>query len=693
METNLIGTIVNQSVTATTTTIYATFRDSKTGLARTPISTTNCFVLDKDTENFEIILVDSHVTASGVTTLTVNASGRSINLSGDFQGFATGKTHSLNAEIGCVEIHTSSKGLEQIMKGINNTTANNFRIGADTDNNITIYAMNGDANPPYLRYVAATDAWVYAPDGVTENPMGGAGALVAGDGIDITGGVIKVDLVADYGIHAVGGNLSLELKADSGLTADVNGLQVQLAANSGLQFNTGLEAKLKTGGGILKDASGLYAQVPSLETVAYTYGESIAINDLLYLKASDNRVWKVTSSAETWKTIVGVAMEAGDAAATGKRILLRGLVDTAFSAIQPTFASSGGAVGTQFGDAVNTRAKAWRLNNTAGPECVVNGVGTIRIKKTGTPTGAFYIGLCLGSATVPYVGWYTAQVRPYGMILAEDSIAQLDIGNVYDDEEFTFTNVVIPANTYVWVVCWTQAAADAANYYWIENTATAGGATLVTAAAACQWVAANFLPNYSLTMSSVNPWEKHYAVRAYNGTNGGYGIGDNAATLPWNRVIGHVVSATQWYLNPLNNNIDSGTFIDSQDDTVPSWLDTSITDLGFRPSWIDFSITSHEAVVGTRACEGYSNYIANAALANSVQGYALGIDLLGVPLAAPYTGTMYSSTSTAWAYYAIPFENGFYFSDTPRVAGGAGTDPWPSANLLSIGVKYVASQK
>jgi hypothetical protein len=452
-----------------------------------------------------------------------------------------------------------------------------------------------------------------------------------------------------------------------------------------------LRVKLKTGGGIVKDANGLAAQAAALESTAYTYGEAISIKDLLYLKQSDNRLWKVTSDAKNWKTIVGVAMEAGNAGDAGKRVLLKGLVDTAFSAINPDFSSSGGAVQSQFGDAVNTRAKAWRLDNTAGPECVVNGVGTIRIKKTGTPAAAFCIGLCLGSATVPYVGWYTAQGRPYGMILAETSIAQLNIGNVYDDEEFTFTNVAIPANTYVWVVCWTQNAADAANYYWIENTATAGGATLVTSAATCQWTAANFLPNYSLTMSSVNPWEKHYAVRAYNGTAGGYGIGDNAATLPWNRVVGHVVSATQWYFNPSNNNIDSGTFIDSQDDTVPSWLDTSITDLGFRPSWIDFSICSLEAVVATKMYEGYSNYIANAALANSVQGYGISIDLLGVP-AVPTTGTAFPSTSTVWAYYAIPFENGFYFSDTPRLTG-AGTDPWPSANLLSLGVKYVASQK
>ena len=54
-ETSLVGRIVNTSVTATATTIYAEFEDKKTGDAREPQAGTLYFVLSKDTENFEII--------------------------------------------------------------------------------------------------------------------------------------------------------------------------------------------------------------------------------------------------------------------------------------------------------------------------------------------------------------------------------------------------------------------------------------------------------------------------------------------------------------------------------------------------------------------------------------------------------------------------------------------------------------
>lgn len=689
VETNLVGTIVNTAVTTTATTIYAQFIDSKTGAARTPSSTTNCFVIDKDTENFEIIEASSHSTTGGVTTITVLATyGRNLPLYGTGAGSAIGKGHALGAEIGCVDIHSPTAILNAIMAGTNGTNAGNFRIGDETAGQIKIYAQNDAANKPYLLYDTTTAAWYYANDGLSENPFGGSGALTSGDGIDITLGVVSLDLKTDYGLHIDTAELSLEIKADSGLTADADGLQVQLAATSGLQFNTGLEVKLKTNGGVYKDSNGLYSQAPSLESTAYTYGEAITKDDCLYMLETDNRVYKITSSPETWKRIVGIAMEDG-IAGDNKRVLIKGLVDGSFSAIQPTFSASGGAANFTVGNTTADKMRAFRINNTAGPEALLNGEFSVRLKKNGTPAGALYVGLCLGTNALPYVSHLSAVNRPCGMILDEQTIAEVQVGNVYDDEVVTFTNIKVPANSYIWCYFFVNAAVSAVNYYTIEGAATAGGMVLSTAAGIAVWSASNFLPNHSFTVESVNPWEKHYAVRAYNGTDGGWGIGDNVATLPWNRVIGHVVSATQWYFNPTNNNVDSGYFTDSETSAGNAWFDTRET-TNFRPSWIDFNIGVLEATVAGKTYNGACNYISNAVLSNSVQGAGISVTAAGVPTAVG--GSAFPAGTTASAYYVVPFEDGFYFSNI-QLNTGAGTSPWASGNALTHVSSYVASQK
>ena len=481
------------------------------------------------------------------------------------------------------------------------------------------------------------------------------------------------------------------MDANGRLKASMHHLDSQSLEDDG---SAKIRVKLKTGGGIVKDANGLAAQAASLESVAYTYGEAISINDLLYLKNSDNRLWKVTNSAETWKTIVGIAMEAGNAGDAGKRVLLKGLVDKNFSAVAPTFTNTGGAVSFTLNSAVNVDFfRAWRLDNSAGPEAIINGACTIRVMKTGVPTAAFSIALVPGSATTPYCGVLggAAMYRPYGMILAETSIAQLNISNIFDDESFTFTNVQIPANSYVWIVFFCNAASSAVNYYSIEGAAAATGALGISGAGNACWSASNFKPNLALNVASTNPWEKHYAVRAYNGTAGGYGIGNNVATLPFNRVIGHVVSATQWYFNPTNNNIDTGNFVDTHALATPSWYDPAAEDIGFRPSWIDFNIYLQEAAIGVRYQNASANYLSNATLANSLGGTNMQIDLLGVPVGLPTVSSLFPVGAVASAYYTIVYENGFRLSYLPlNTATGS---PWNVGASTVIAASYVASQK
>lgn len=195
-ETALVGRIVQSNVEANTLTIKAQFEDRKTGVARTPQSTTRVFTLSKDTERFEMILADSHVTAAGVTTITVNANGRNLNKYGNMIGAATGNKHPINSEIGCADTHIPVEILNEIIRGNEGTNANNFRIGNETNNDVTIYAQNADANKPFFRYDADAGvggAWVFSNNGVDTSPMGGDNVYTAGDGLSLVAGDFDID--------------------------------------------------------------------------------------------------------------------------------------------------------------------------------------------------------------------------------------------------------------------------------------------------------------------------------------------------------------------------------------------------------------------------------------------------------------------------------------------------------------------
>lgn len=193
-ETALVGRIVQSSVSATDLTIYAAFEDKKTGVARTPQAGTLLFTIDKDTEKFEMIKADSHSTTDGITTITVNANGRALNKYGNLVGSSSGFSHAINAEIGCADVHIPLEVLNEIIRGDEGTASNNFRIGDETNSDITVYAQNADGNKPFVRYDASEDKWIFSNDGVSSTDMGGGtGSITGGDGITITAGVVAVD--------------------------------------------------------------------------------------------------------------------------------------------------------------------------------------------------------------------------------------------------------------------------------------------------------------------------------------------------------------------------------------------------------------------------------------------------------------------------------------------------------------------
>lgn len=183
------------NVTETSLTIKAQFEDRKTGAAREPQASTKLFTLSKDTERFEMILADSHVTAAGVTTITVNASGRNLNKYGNMVGAATGNKHPINSEIGCADVHIPIEILNEIIRGDEGTGSRNFRIGDETDNDMTIYAQNADASKPFIQYDSATNKWLISNNGVdTFDPSAGGSGVTAGDGISLTAGDLDIDV-------------------------------------------------------------------------------------------------------------------------------------------------------------------------------------------------------------------------------------------------------------------------------------------------------------------------------------------------------------------------------------------------------------------------------------------------------------------------------------------------------------------
>lgn len=193
-ETNLVGTIVNAELTTTGTSVAVEFIDSKTGDAREPQSTTLYFVINKDNSSWEMIKADSHSTTNGVTTITINSSGRAIPKLGIGAGSATGNRHPVGSQVGCVYTHNQVEQLNNIMDGTNGTSGTIFKIGNAVDEDIKLGIANSDTNEPFIMYDASENQWVVSHDGISTVGLGGASVTITGgDGITVTAGDIDID--------------------------------------------------------------------------------------------------------------------------------------------------------------------------------------------------------------------------------------------------------------------------------------------------------------------------------------------------------------------------------------------------------------------------------------------------------------------------------------------------------------------
>lgn len=216
-ESKLSG-YLNEGVVSelSTTSIKCVFKDSDTLDAKTPQSDTLEFVIDPQNtlkQGSEHILVSSHSTASGITTLATVTRG--LTLTGySVTGLATrAKRWAEGTPIACVTTHLNNNISTAILNGTIATGANNLRVGDETDSDIKIYAQNADTNKPYLNFNKTIRKWEYSNNGTSSAEMGTAGgALTGGDGIDITSGTIKADLATTPALEISSAKLQVKTK-------------------------------------------------------------------------------------------------------------------------------------------------------------------------------------------------------------------------------------------------------------------------------------------------------------------------------------------------------------------------------------------------------------------------------------------------------------------------------------------------
>lgn len=81
---------------------------------------------------------------------------------------------------------SAAEGAADVAQNITHTSQNSLGIGDNTDSTKEIFARNGAANPPKVRYNHSTDKWEYTNDGTTFKDIGsGSGSLNLVDSWDL----------------------------------------------------------------------------------------------------------------------------------------------------------------------------------------------------------------------------------------------------------------------------------------------------------------------------------------------------------------------------------------------------------------------------------------------------------------------------------------------------------------------------
>lgn len=291
-------------------------------------------------------------------------------------------------------------------------------------------------------------------------------------------------------------------------------------------------------------------------TTTGVLGEAFSASDvtnnlnLAYQDPTTQKWFKVTSTASTWYNRLGIVLIAGILNATSQ-ILLKGTYSgKTFSNINPTFSSALTGTDNNVGDVAGNTIRAFKVDNTAGAEAILSGAMTISAKQVGAPSGQMNIYLVLeqNDQSAPAAVWDATNRVVRGAIIATGSIPQANFSGAYQSLACTltpaFTTIKVPAGVNMYVVISKAGVVNAANYYVVQSNA----ATLAYNATTQTWSGTPNAGNLALTVTSTSPIG--YAIKAYNGSNGSFGLTPSSA---WAKCIGNVLTTTSMFFDPAQN--------------------------------------------------------------------------------------------------------------------------------------------
>lgn len=210
----------------------------------------------------------------------------------DFDGVTTvvGDRVLVKDNAGADEVHNGIYEVTQAADGATVPTVLTRVTDADEDAEVTagmfLFVTEGTTQADTGWVLVSDDPLTVDTSLLAFSQFSGVGTFSGGDGIDISGNVISVDLTATPGLEFSGGQLQVLPDPAGAVTVGVGGLSVAVgdgveitgnavavdlaAANPGLEFSGGdLQVQVDPAGAILRGASGLAASVD---------GTSIAIN-------------------------------------------------------------------------------------------------------------------------------------------------------------------------------------------------------------------------------------------------------------------------------------------------------------------------------------------------------------------------------------------------------------------------------
>jgi hypothetical protein len=171
-----------------------------------PNETAGFLVLEANTSNREIILY------TGVTGTTLTGVTRGLAEYGSSVSAGTGKSHNAGTDIANRDVHYYYAQYYDFLTGVSATGANTMMIGDGG----TCSASDRTWQVPLSSYtpfwgLSANGRMVVSEDGLTSYVISAGGSgIAAGDGIDITAGMLSVDLLSSAGLRISGGNLAIK---------------------------------------------------------------------------------------------------------------------------------------------------------------------------------------------------------------------------------------------------------------------------------------------------------------------------------------------------------------------------------------------------------------------------------------------------------------------------------------------------